>query len=95
MELFHALILSLLANAWGTDRPVSPVPNGGMETPAGWTVTSGGLAEEGNPGRCLRIAGPGGATLLVIPTGPSYPAAARLATVEFLRRGGSFLATGG
>ena len=33
--------------------------------------------------------------LLVLPTGPTFPAAARLATVEFLRQGGSFLSVGG
>ena len=33
--------------------------------------------------------------LLVLPTGQSFPAAARLATIEFLRRGGSFLSLGG
>ena len=33
--------------------------------------------------------------LLVLPTGQTFPAAARLATIEFLRHGGSFLSMGG
>ncbi len=33
--------------------------------------------------------------LLVAPTGPTFPAEARLATVDFLRKGGNLLTTGG
>jgi hypothetical protein len=63
---FPMLAFCLVAAAIGAERPMSLVCNGGCEQSLDWSLAAGKFADGGNPGRCLRVAGAGGATRYVL-----------------------------
>jgi len=54
------------------DKPFSWVRNGGFEQRGGWAIQGGAIAEGGQPGKCLRVDGPGGGSQEVLVAGREH-----------------------
>jgi hypothetical protein len=70
--LFAAFLLACFPPVATAEQPMSWFRNGGLEQPAGWYVQNGSLADGGQPGKCLRFEGPGGASQEVLVAGREH-----------------------